>query len=125
MNYDNLRRYMLELSKILMAEPYGSFKHHCIVVTKNSSYPSQLWDWGNWVNNIALRQIATYSNTEEALVKHEIGSVLNFLDEQRPDGSIEIAIFPSKEHDFASKMPHKNIHWNSITSASFVCSDAS
>ena len=110
MDYSKLKNYLVELSNILWAEPYGSFKHHCIVVTKNSSYPSQLWDWGNWVNNIALRQIATYQNKQDELVKHEIGSVLNFLNEQHPDGSIEIAIFPSKEHDFASKMPHKNIH---------------
>ena len=110
MNYSKLKEYLIELSNILWAEPYGSFKHHCIVVTKNSSYPSQLWDWGNWVNNIALRQIATHQNKQDELVKHEIGSVLNFLNEQRPDGSIEIAIFPSKEHDFASQMPHKNIH---------------
>ena len=110
MKYDNLRKYMLELSKILWAEPYGSFKHPCIVVTKNSSYPSQLWDWGNWANNIALRQIASHQGKADDLVKHEIGSVLNFLSEQKADGSIEIAIFPSKEHDFASKMPHKNVH---------------
>ena len=110
MKYDNLRKYILELSEILWAEPYGSFKHPCIVVTKNSSYPSQLWDWGNWANNIALRQIATYQGKENDLAKHEVGSVLNFLNEQKADGSIEIAIFPSKEHDFASKMPHKNVH---------------
>lgn len=110
MNYSSLKNYLIELSDILWAEPYGNFKHHCIVVTKNSSYPSQLWDWGNWVNNIALRQIATYQNKQDELVKHEIGSVMNFLNEQSPDGKIEIAIFPSKEHDFASRMPHKNIH---------------
>ena len=110
MRYTDLKEYMLELSSILWAEPYGSFKHPCIVVTKNSSYPSQLWDWGNWANNIALRQIATYQSKENELIKHEIGSVLNFLNEQKADGSIEIAIFPNKEHDFASTMPHKNVH---------------
>ena len=110
MTYDKLKKYMIDLSDILWAEPYGSFKHHCIVVTKNSSYPSQLWDWGNWVNNVALRQIATYQGKADELTKHEIGSVLNFLDEQKADGSIEIAIFPSREHDFVSQMPHKNIH---------------
>ena len=71
MKYDALKEYMLDLSKILWAKPYGDFEHPCIVVTGNSSYPSQLWDWGNWVNNIALRQIATYQNKQDELLKHE------------------------------------------------------
>lgn len=50
MKYNALKEYMLDLSKILWAKPYGDFEHPCIVVTGNSSYPSQLWDWGNWVN---------------------------------------------------------------------------
>ena len=65
MKYDKLKEYLLELSEILWAEPYGDFKNHCIVVTKNSSYPSQLWDWGNWANNIALRQIAKFKGKEK------------------------------------------------------------
>ncbi len=110
MKYDKLKEYMLDLSKILWAEPYGDFKNHCIVVTKNSSYPSQLWDWGNWANNIALRQIAKYQGKQDELIKHEIGSVNNFLNEQHEDGSIEIAVFSGKEYDFVSLMPHRNIH---------------
>ena len=110
MKYDKLKKYMIDLSGILWAEPYGSFKNHCIVVTKSSSYPSQLWDWGNWMNNVALRQIAKHQGKEKELIKHEIGSVMNFLNEQHDDGSIEIAIFPSKEHDFVSMMPHRNVH---------------
>ncbi len=110
MNYNKLKDYLIELSDILWAEPYGDFKNHCIVVTKNSSYPSQLWDWGNWANNIALRQIAKFQGKEDELLKHEIGSVLNFINEQHDDGSIEIAVFSGKEHDFVSLMPHRNIH---------------
>ncbi len=110
MKYNKLKEYMLQLSQILWAEPYGDFKNHCIVVTKNSSYPSQLWDWGNWANNIALRQIAKYQGKENDLIKHEIGSVNNFLNEQHEDGSIEIAVFSGKEHDFVSLMPHRNVH---------------
>ena len=110
MDYSNLKQYMLDLSNILWAEPYGDFKYPCIVVTKNSSYPSQLWEWGNWVNNIALRQIAVYKNKQDELTKHEIGSVLNFLNEQKEDGSIEIVVFSDKSMDFTSKMPHKNVH---------------
>jgi putative isomerase len=110
MRYDKLREYLLELSQILWAEPYGDFKNHCIVVTKNSSYPSQLWDWGNWANNIALRQIAVYQGRQDELIKYEKGSVMNFLNEQHDDGSIEIAVFSGKEHDFVSLMPHRNVH---------------
>ncbi len=101
---------MLELSSILWAEPYGDFKNPCIVVTKNSSYPSQLWDWGNWANNIALRQIAEYQGKGDELLKYEKGSVMNFLNEQHEDGSIEIAVFSGKEYDFVSLMPHRNVH---------------
>lgn len=101
---------MAELSEILWAEPYGDFKNPCIVVTGNSAYPSQLWDWGNWANNIALRQIATYQGRQDELLKHEIGSVLNFLNTQSEDGSIEIAIFSSEDKNFFKLLPHKNIH---------------
>ncbi len=110
MSYENLREYLLNLSEILWAQPYGDFKNPCIVVTKNSSYPSQLWDWGNWANNIALRQIAKYKGKEKELLKHEIGSVLNFLDTQKEDGSIEIVIFSEDKNNFAKNMPHRNVH---------------
>ncbi len=110
MNYSDLKEYCIELSKILWAEPYGDFKNPCIVVTKNSSYPSQLWDWGNWANNVALRQIATYQNKQDELLAYEKGSVMNFLNEQHDDGSIEIAVFSGKEYDFVSLMPHRNVH---------------
>ncbi len=110
MSYDGLKEYMLNLSNILWAQPYGDFEHPCIVVTGNSSYPSQLWDWGNWVNNIALRQIATFQNKQNELLKHEKGSVMNFLNEQKPDGSIEIVIFADKTKNFYNFVPHRNIH---------------
>ena len=101
---------MAELSSVLWAEPYGDFKNPCIVVTKNSSYPSELWDWGNWANNIALRQIALFRGKQNKLTKYETGSVLNFFDRQKDDGSMEIAIFSSNKYDFSSAMPHRNIH---------------
>ena len=110
MDYQQLKTYMTELSAILWAEPYGDFKNPCIVVTKNSSYPSQLWDWGNWANNVALRQIALSQGRQDELLAYEKGSVENFLNEQHEDGSIEIAVFSGKEYDFVSLMPHKNVH---------------
>ena len=99
--YEELKRYMISLSKILWAEPVGAFRHPSIVVTKNSSYPCQLWDWGNWLNNVALRQIAITENKQNDLIAYEKGSVENFLDTQRPDGSIDIVIANKPEHDIA------------------------
>ena len=110
MKYESLKSYLIELSKILYAEPTGSFQHPCIVVTKNSSYPQQLWDWGNWLNNIALRQIARFQGKEEELVRYEKGSVYNFLNEQRADGSIDIVIASEPKFDLSPIMPHKNVH---------------
>ncbi|MBR6502907.1 MAG: glycoside hydrolase family 37 [Clostridia bacterium] len=111
MKYDALKQYLLDLSKILWAKPYGDFKYPCIVVTgNNSSYPSQLWDWGNWVNNVALRQIATYQGNQDELLAHEKGSIMNFLNEQKEDGSIEIVIFADKEKNYIKSMPHRNVH---------------
>ena len=110
MKYESLKSYLIELSKILYAEPTGSFQHPCIVVTKNSSYPQQLWDWGNWLNNIALRQIARFQGKEEKLVRYEKGSVYNFLNEQRADGSIDIVIASEPKFDLSPIMPHKNVH---------------
>lgn len=110
MKYDRLKEYLLELSKILTAPPVGDFKHPCIVVAQNSAYTLQLWDWGNWANNIALRQIALHQNTQDALPAYEKGSVMNFLDQQKPDGSIEIVVFSSEESNYARKLPHRNVH---------------
>ena len=110
MKYNALREYMTQLSQILWAQPYGDFKNPCIVVTGASSYPSQLWDWGNWVNNIALRQIAISQNKQDELLNYEKGSVMNFLNEQKADGSIEIVIFANKESNYIKSMPHRNVH---------------
>lgn len=122
MIYEDLKEYLIDISKILWAEPTGNFQHPCIVVTKNSSYPSQLWDWGNWLNNIALRQIARYQGKEEELVRYEKGSVLNFLNEQREDGSIDIMIATEPKFDLAPIMPHKNVHKPVLAQhVAFIC----
>ncbi len=110
MGYEQLKDYLLELSKILTAPAIGDFHYPSIVVAKGSVYTLQLWDWGNWVNNIAMRQIALEQGRQDELFAYEKGSVLNFLDQQKPDGSIEIVIFSSQENNWLPKMPHKNIH---------------
>ena len=110
MAYEQLKNYVLELSEILTSPPVGDFHYPSIVVAKNSAYTLQLWDWGNWANNIALRQIYLHQNRQEELFAYEKGSVLNFLNKQRPDGGIEIVIFSSKEADYTPKYPHRNVH---------------
>ena len=121
-SYEALKKYFMDLSKILYAEPIGSFQYPCIVVTKNSSYPSQLWDWGNWLNNIALRQIARHLGEEEKLVRYEKGSVLNFLNAQREDGSMDIMIATEPKFELAPIMPHKNVHKPVLAQhVAFIC----
>ena len=95
MAYEQLKKYVVELSQILTAPPIGDFHHPCIVVSKNSAYTLQLWDWGNWVNNIALRQIYLHQGKQEELFAYEKGSVLNFLDQQRPDGRAAYGSYPT------------------------------
>ena len=122
MQYEGLKEYLVDLSKILWAEPTGDFQYPCIVVTKNSSYPSQLWDWGNWLNDIALRQIARYQGEEERIADYEKGSVLNFLNAQRPDGSIDIVIATEPKFDLSQIIPHKNVHKPVLAQhVAFIC----
>ncbi len=122
MVYEELKEYLLKLSNILFSEPRGSFQYPCIVVTKESSYPCQLWDWGNWANNIALRQIALHLKTEEKLFVYEKGSVMNFLNEQREDGSIDIMIASDPKFDLSPIMPHKNVHKPVLAQhVAFIC----
>lgn len=110
MAYESLSRYFLELSSILLSEPMGKFTEPCIVVTKNSSYPRQLWDWGNWVNDVALSQLVLDGTLTKDLFPYQKGSVLNFLREQKADGSLEIVVFSEDEADYIKKMPHRNVH---------------
>lgn len=120
--FDALKKYLVELSEILLSEPQGDFKHPCIVVKGNSSYPRQLWDWGNWVNNVALRQIATDCGLYENLADYEKGSVLNFLNEQKEDGSIEIVVFSDPEINYTKNMPHRNVHKPVLAQhVAFIC----
>ena len=110
MDYSQLKEYMQELSKFMTSPPVGDFKHPCIIVSQGNVYTMQLWDWGNWVNNIALRQRAMEEGDTQYLYECEKGSVLNFLDQQKPDGSIEIAIFGDPEKNYFKKLPHRNVH---------------
>ena len=69
-----------------------------------------MWDWGNWANNLAVRQILSDRGNESELFAYEKGSIMNFLNEQREDGSIDIVIASSPEFDISKSHPHKNVH---------------
>ena len=105
-----LQKYLSELANTLLSPSWGSFIHPSIVVRGGRCYPGQMWDWGNWANNIAVRQIATDEGWQEKLFEYERGSVLNFLNEQREDGSIDIVIASTPEFDLSKSHPHKNVH---------------
>ena len=110
MDLTALKAYVAELGNSLLSPPVFNFLHPSIVVTKKNSYPGQLWDWGNWANNIAVRQIATEQGTDKDLFAYEKGSVMNFLNEQRTDGSIDIVIASEPKFDLSKVIPHKNVH---------------
>ena len=105
-----LKKYLSELKDTLLSPAWGSFEHPSIVVRGGRCYPGQMWDWGNWANNIAVRQIALEQGTDKELFAYEKGSVMNFLNEQREDGSIDIVIASSPEFDLSKSHPHRNVH---------------
>ena len=110
MSNNELKQDIYDLKPTLLSPPWGSFIYPSIVVRGGRCYPGQMWDWGNWANNIAVRQIATDEGTESELFAYEKGSVNNFLNEQREDGSIDIVIASSPEFDLSKSHPHKNVH---------------
>ena len=110
MEYNHLKEYLSDLADGLLSPPWGSFLHPSIVVRGGRCYPGQMWDWGNWANNVAVRQILTERGEADKLFAYEKGSVLNFLNEQREDGSIDIVIASSPEFDLSKSHPHRNVH---------------
>ena len=110
MEYNSFKQYLSDLGDSLLSPPWGSFLNPCIVVRGGRCYPGQMWDWGNWANNLAVRQILSDRGNESELFAYEKGSVMNFLNEQREDGSIDIVIASSPEFDLSKSHPHKNVH---------------
>ena len=122
MTPSNLEKYLSELGGGLLSPPWGNFLNPSIVVRGGRCYPGQMWDWGNWANNIALRQIATDEGWQDELFAYERGSVENFLNEQREDGSIDIVIASSPEFDLSKSHPHRNVHKPVIAQhTAFIC----
>ena len=122
MQLTTLKEYVTTIGNNLLSPPIGDFLFPSIVVTKKSSYPCQLWDWGNWMNNVAVRQIATIQGNADRLFEYEKGSVMNFLNTQRPDGSIDILIATDPKFDLSPIMPHKNVHKPVLAQhVAFIC----
>lgn len=122
MPFTTLKEYVTTIANNLLSPPMGDFQHPAIVVSKNSSYPCQLWDWGNWMNNVAVRQVVTGQGEADKLFTYEKGSVMNFLNAQRADGSIDIVIASKPEMDLAPIMPHKNVHKPVLAQhVAFIC----
>lgn len=122
MEHNSFKKYLSELGNRLLSPPWGAFLNPCIVVRGGSCYPGQMWDWGNWANNIAVRQILTEEGRAAELFVYERGSIDNFLDQQRDDGSIDIVIASTPEFDLSKSHPHRNVHKPVLAQhVAFIC----
>ncbi len=107
-DYSVLKEYLCTAYKRMFASPQGDFKFSALLPV--SCYSYQLWDWGCWTSNIAIRQIMTDLNKTEEMVDNERGCVLNFLNTQKDDGSIEITIASNPDSDVCKMFKHRNVH---------------
>ena len=92
-----IKDYLKQACTRMFADPRGDMKHKCLLPV--ASYSKQLWDWGSWTSNIAVRQLCTDNQIRPDLAQYEIGCRLNFFDAQTPDGKIPIAVSVSKDAD--------------------------
>ena len=72
----------------------GAFVHP-FLTPGSRSYDNVLWDWDSWLSDVALRQILSDLDSEEAsaeALRYEQGCVLNFLAYTDPDGYMPIGI---------------------------------
>lgn len=103
--------YLETACERMYAEPKGDFKHRCLLPV--AEYSQQLWDWGSWTSNIAVRQIMTNNHRENKLFEYEKGCRLNFFDNQSVDGKIPICIATDVRYRletyFKGENPHKPV----------------
>lgn len=72
----------------------GAFKYP-FITPGSDQYPDILWDWDSWLSNVALRQILLEKASPEEKAKalrHEQGSVLNYLNYGGFDGWVPIIL---------------------------------
>ena len=99
-----------------MLKPAKGELKYPFITPGSSQYSDQLWDWDSWLCNIALRQILLENGTEKdraETLKHEQGSVLNFLAVGKESGWLPIVLSPGKPREdiVADKTPFlHNMH---------------
>lgn len=103
-----IKDYLQQACTRMFAEPRGDMKHKCLLPV--AAYSMQLWDWGCWTSNIAVRQLCTDNQIRPDLAQYEIGCRLNFFDAQTPDGKIPIAVSVNKDADLTYFSPDGNPH---------------
>lgn len=103
-----IKDYLLTSCDRMYSPPVGAFKHKCLLPV--AGYSHQLWDWGCWTSNIAVRQVMTDANRASELFEYEKGCRLNFLDFQTKDGKIPIVISDSGENIADTYSPDGNFH---------------
>lgn len=117
---NNLKQYLNSAYKRMLHPPFGDFRYPCLLPV--AAYACQLWDWGCWTSDVAIRQIATDVGEQDALMQYEQGCVLNFLDFQSQDGTIPIVISADSAHDINKDYPHRNIHKPVLAQhTAFIC----
>lgn len=109
MNYEKIiNEYVSQSYKRMLSPAIGDFKFPCLLPV--AGYSHELWDWGSWLSDVAIRQIMADNGAENGLDEYEKGCVLNFLDFAKPDGSIPLVIPTDKKYDISHFSPDGNIH---------------
>ena len=103
-----LKDYLTTACDRMYSPPVEAFKHHCLLPV--AGYSTQLWDWGCWTSNVAVRQIMTDAKRDNELFEYEKGCRLNFFDNQKEDGRIPIVISTNGSNAINDLSPDGNFH---------------
>lgn len=119
--YAALKKYCEDIYSKMLKKPQGDFLYPCFMPIDN--YACQLWDWGSWMSNVAIRQIATNCGKQDDLFEYEIGCVLQFLSFQKEDGSIPICVASKESASLVKVFPNAlNVHKPCLAQhAAFIC----
>ena len=115
----DLTTYIQQIHQHIQANYQGMYREagdnlaYPFLVPGSEQYDDVLWDWDSWLSNIALRQILLENDdpgaASEAL-KHEQGSVLNYLSYGSMDGWIPILIVRGEEVERPAQISQENMH---------------
>ncbi len=107
-NIKIIKDYLSGACDRMFCEPKGYFKHKCLLPV--AAYSQQLWDWGCWTSNVAVRQIMTDLGRQNELNEYERGNRKIFVDFQKEDGRIPIVVATADEYSLEHLSPNGNIH---------------